>query len=166
MVRVKWEAVGRALHNARPRKWQFSSTIPSPLWELWPLFSQEKGLTTSFWLSEWTVMSNHTPQVPSQHKVPIQCSQNTYIKPQCLCTGCALFLEYSTLACSPPLPVRFLLILQTQVSSLLCFLIPPCRISCFLSLGRKELMDTKLAINQASTSPARSLRDFSRDFSN
>lgn len=120
-----------------------------------------KGLTTSFGLSEWTVMSNHSPQVPSQHKLPIQCSQNAYIKPQCLCTGCAVFLEHSTLTCSPPLPVRLLLILQTQVSSLLCFLMPPLRISCFLSLGRKELMDTKPAINQASASPACSLRDFS-----
>lgn len=153
--------MGRALHTASPRKWQFSSNIPSHLGELWPLFCQEKGLTASFGLSEWTVMSNHAPQVLSQHKVPIQCSQNTYIKPQCLCTGCALFLEYSTLTCSPPLPVRFLLTLQTQVSSLLCFLIPPSRISCFLSLGRKELMDTKFAINQASATPAHSLRDLS-----
>lgn len=84
-------------------------------------------------------MSNRSPQVPSQHRVPIQGSQNTDPKPQGLCTGCALCLEYSTLTCSPPLPVRLLRILQAQVSSLLCFLIPPTRISCFLSLGRKEL---------------------------
>ena len=38
---------------------------------------------------------------------------------------------------------------------------PPSRISCFLSLGRKELMDTKFAINQASATPAHSLRDLS-----
>lgn len=153
--------MGRALHRASPRKSQFSSNIPSPLEDLWPLLSQEKGLTTSFGLSEWTVMANHSPQVPSQHKLPIQCSQKAYIKPQCLCTVCAIFLEHSSLTCTPPLPVRFLLILQTQVSSLLCFLMPPSRISCFLSLGRKKLMDTKLAINQASASPACSLRDFS-----
>ena len=108
MVRFKWEAVGRALHSSSPIKWQFSSNIPSHLGELWPLFSQEEGLATSFGLSEWTVMSNHSPQVPSQHRVPTQGSQTTDPKPQGLCTGCAPCLEYSALTCSPPLPVSYI----------------------------------------------------------
>ena len=81
---------------------------PLPFRELWPLFSQEEGLATSFGLSEWTIMSNHSPQVPSQHRVPTQRSQTTDPKPQGLCTGCALCLEHSALTCSPPLPVSYM----------------------------------------------------------
>lgn len=130
------KSCGKSFAQSKSQKITIFFNIPSPLEDLWPL-SPRKGFDNFLRLSEWTVMLQSLSSSP----FPAQTSNTVFtegihqapvpLHRMCHLPGTLKPDLHSTTACQ--IPTLFF----RPNSFLLCFLMPPSRISCFLSLGRK-----------------------------